>query len=122
MSAKTYLTENIRIDKNRRYIFIQRRAIDVHYLGSEPWMGVTKPLSPVTLFSEFFDIVKKHTLAIKYHFHIWQVSVQLSCADTYQIWMWFNECNSNCCKIENFAYCEINERSLSNPHRWGAAR
>ena len=33
--------------------------------------------------------------------------------------MWFKESNGYFCKIENFAYGEINEQSFSNPHhRW----
>ena len=55
-------------------------------------------------------------LDIKYHVYIWQVSPQLRCGDTCQIWMWFKESKSYFCKIENFAYGEINERSFSNPH------
>ena len=42
--------------------------------------------------------------------------MQLSCGDTCQIWMWCKESNMHFCKIENFAYGEINERSFSNPH------
>ena len=30
---------------------------------------------------------------IEYHIHIWQVSPQLSCGATCQIWMWFNGYN-----------------------------
>ena len=32
--------------------------------------------------------------------------------------MCFKKSNSYFCKIENFAYGEINERSFSNPHPW----
>ena len=32
------------------------------------------------------------------------------------IWMWFAESHMYFCKIENFAYEEINERSFINPH------
>ena len=53
-------------------------------------------------------------LIIEYHVRIWQVSPQVSCGDTGQIWMWFKESNGYFHKI--FAYGEINERSLSNPH------
>ena len=60
-------------------------------------------------------LLSKQTLAIEYHVYIWQVSPQLSCADTRQIWMWFRESNRYFCKIENFAYGEISERSFSNP-------
>ena len=45
-----------------------------------------------------------------------RVSPQLSCADTCQIWMWSGESNRYFYAIEYFAYGEINERSLSNPH------
>ena len=51
--------------------------------------------------------------------YIWLVLPHLSCGgDTCQIWMWFNESTSYFCKIENFVYAEINERSFSNPHPW----
>ena len=35
--------------------------------------------------------LSKHTLPVKYRVYIWQVSPQLSCGDTCQIWMWFEE-------------------------------
>ena len=59
-----------------------------------------------------------NTLAIEYHVYIWQVSSQLSCGDTCQIWMWFKESSRYFCKIENFVYGEITERSFSKPHPW----
>ena len=37
----------------------------------------------------FFQNHKKRHLPIEYHVHIWQVSPQLGCGDTCQIWMWF---------------------------------
>ena len=76
-------------------------------------------LSQFSLFRYFphFPLLSKHTLAIEYHVYIWQVSPQLSCGDTWQIWMWFKESNRYFCKIENFAYGKISERSFSNnPH------
>ena len=75
-------------------------------------MGVTKPIFSVPLFSTVSAIVKTN----EYRVYIWQVSPQLSCGDTCQIWMWFRESNRYLCKIENFAYREISERSFSNPH------
>ena len=57
-------------------------------------------------------------LAIEYHVYIWQVSPQLSCGDTFQIWMWFRESYRYFSKIENFACGEISEQSFSNPHPW----
>ena len=32
--------------------------------------------------------------------------------------MWLKESDRYLCKIENFAYGEINERNFSNPHPW----
>ena len=32
---------------------------------------------------------KKYLLGLLYHIHIWQVSPQLSCDDTCQIWVWY---------------------------------
>ena len=39
-------------------------------------------------------------LSPKYHILIWQVSPQLSCGDTCQIWMWLNRSNKYFCKRE----------------------
>ena len=86
-------------------------------------------LSQFSLFRYFphFPLLSKQTLAIEYGVHIWQISLQLNCGDTCQIWMWFRESNRYFCKIENFAYGEISERSFSNPHprenlMWGKVR
>ena len=81
-------------------------------------VGVTKPISPVPWFFLNFSLLSKHILTVKYRIYIWQVSPQLSCGDTCQIWMWFDESNMYFCETENFAYGEINERSFSNPHPW----
>ena len=77
--------------------------------------GVTKPISPVPSFTKFFTMVKswKHTLATPYHLYIWQVSPQLSCGDTCQIYRWFKEINRYFLNIENFPCGEISERSVS---------
>ena len=37
--------------------------------------------------------LSKHILPFEYHVHIWQVSPQLSCGDTRQMWKWFKETN-----------------------------
>ena len=80
--------------------------------------GLLSQFLPFRYFLNFSSL-SKHTLAVKYRVYIWQVSPQLSCGDTCQIWMWFVESNIYFCKIEYFAYGEINERSFSNPHpRW----
>ena len=64
----------------------------------------------------FFSISSKRCPIITYHGHICQVSPQLSCGDTWQIWPWFMRFNLYCSKIKKFCNREINERSLSNPH------
>ena len=76
----------------------------------KPGVGVTEKTFSVALFSEFFIIIKTH---VWYWIsrYIWQVSPQLSCGDTCQIWMWFRECN----KIEKSTHREINERGFSTP-------
>ena len=79
--------------------------------------GLLSQFSPLRYFP-YFPLLSKQTLAIEYHVYIWQVSPQLSCGDTRPIWMWFRESNRYFCKIENFAYWEISERSFSNPHPW----
>ena len=75
------------------------------------WGEVTKPIFSVPYFPHF-PLLSKQTLAIEYHVYIWQVSPQLSCGDTCQIWTWFKESSNYFCKIENFAYGEISERSF----------
>ena len=42
------------------------------------------PLGYFAYFSTFW----MHMLAIEYRVHIWQVSPQLDCGSTCQIWMW----------------------------------
>ena len=77
--------------------------------------GLLSRFAPFRYFPNF-STSPKYVLAIEYHIHNWQVLPQLSCGDTYQIWIWFKEYNRCLCKIENFTYGEINERSFSNPH------
>ena len=77
--------------------------------------GLLRQFPPFRYFANF-SALSKQTLAIEYPVYIWQVSPQLSCGDTCQMWTWFEESNMYFCHIENFAYGEINERSFSNPH------
>ena len=83
--------------------------------NANQWWGLQSQFSPLRYFPDF-SALSKHTLDTEYHVCIWQVSPQLSCGDTCQIWMWFKGSNSYFCKIEKFAYGEINERSFSSPH------
>ena len=103
-------------------------TVDPLWSGNGIWLHISESTSPQGwgLLSQFppfryfpyFSGSRKHMLAFEYHVYIWQVSPQLSCDDTCKIWMWFKESNRYFCKIENFAYGEINERSFSNPHPW----
>ena len=77
--------------------------------------GLLSRFPPFRYFPNF-SALSNHTLDIEYHVYIWQVSPQLSCGDTCQIWKWFKETNRYFWKIEHFAYGEINERSFSNPY------
>ena len=79
--------------------------------------GLLSQFSPFR-YCPHFPILSKQALAIEHCVYIWQVSPQLSCGDTCQIWMWFRESNRYFCRIEKFAYGEISERSFSNPHPW----
>ena len=75
--------------------------------------GLKSQFSPFLLFSNLSPL-PEYILAIEYHVHICQVSPQLRCGDTRQIWTWCKE--SNVGMIENCANGEINERSFSNLH------
>ena len=74
--------------------------------------GLLSRFTPFRYFPNF-STSPKYLLAIEYHVHIWQVSPQLSCGDTCQIWMRFKECNRYFCDIEKCAYREIDERSFN---------
>ena len=80
----------------RQSMLLSRRPSDIVLL-------VTKPIPSVSLFSWFFKIAIS-TLAIEHYVCIWQVSPP-----------GLTESNRYFCKIENFAYGEISERSFSNP-------
>ena len=80
------------------------------------WGGGDWADPPVPLFPNFSAVWKQ--LAMEYHVYICEVSPHLSCVGTCQIWMWFKESNRYFCKIEIFAYGEINEWSFSNPTPW----
>ena len=57
-----------------------------------PWVGGTQQVFSICQFSMFSEI-SKHCLPVWYPVHIRQVSPQLGCGDTCQIWIWFNESN-----------------------------
>ena len=79
--------------------------------------GSLSQFLPFHYYPSFLEL-SKHRLLIEYHFHIWQMSLQLSCRDTCPIWMWSNGCNMHICEIKNMPFREINEKSFSGPHPW----
>ena len=88
-------------------------------ISIRPEVGVTKLISSNPLFSQFFSLVNsKHMLAIEYDTHIWQVSPQLSCGDTCQIWMWNKWFRTYLSKIKFSLTKELIIRASSNPHPW----
>ena len=80
-------------------------------------VGVTKPISSIPLFSEFFNIVKTR---VSY----WISRLYLTGVTTAELRWHLSNINvikkskRYFCNIENVAYAEINERSFSNPHPW----
>ena len=67
-------------------------------------------------FCWFPPVLSKQWLLITYHVLIWQMSPQLSCNCTHQIWKWFNEYNRYFCKSKNFINGKIDAWRFSNPH------
>ena len=64
--------------------------------------GLRSPFPPFPDFPSicFLELSKINWLLIECHIHIWQVSLQLCCSDTCQIWMWFKESNKHFCNIK----------------------
>ena len=91
-----------------------KSAMSQSYFVIQGW-GLQSHFRPFRYFPNFSSL-SKHTLTVKYRVYIWRVLPQLSCGDTCQIWMWCEHDNMCFCKIKNFAYGKINERSFSNPH------
>ena len=65
--------------------------------------GLLSQFPPFPYFPHF-SALWIYTLAIEYHVYIWQVSPQLSCGDTCQIWMWLN----------NLTYIFLQDRNFFN--------
>ena len=63
-------------------------------------VGGSELLAYVCQLSIFLDY--PDCFMVMFHIHIWQVSPQLSCGDTCQIWMWFGRSNGHLHKSNNF--------------------
>ena len=83
--------------------------------AATPGVGLLSQFPPSRYFPNFL-VLSKHTSSIEDHVYIWQVSPQLSCGGTCQIYTWFKESKRYFCQIENSACGEISKRSFSNPH------
>ena len=68
----------------------------IKYISSTR-MVVAKPISCNLLFSLLWEW-SKHWLLAEYHIHISQVSPQLTCGDTWKIYVWSKGSNSYFCK------------------------
>ena len=77
--------------------------------------GLLSQFSPFCYFPIFSEW-SKQWLPLWYQVHIWQVSPQLSCGDTWQIWIWLKLSDLYFCQIKISRNGEISERSLGNPH------
>ena len=86
-----------------------------YYHDADQGRGLLSGFPPFRYFPHF-STSPKYMLSIEYHVRVWQVSLQLSCSDTCQIWMRLKKCNKYFCEIKNFAYREIDEWRFSNPH------
>ena len=90
--------------------------MEIHDWTVQVW-GLLNQFSPFRYFPNFSEWWKQW-LPEWYQVHICQVSPQLSCGDTWQIWTWLKVFNLYFCKIKISRNGEINERSFSNPHPW----
>ena len=81
-----------------------QNTVGGEYTGVQGW-GSLNQFSPFHYFSIFSTLIKQ-MLGIEHHVYIWQVSPQLSCGDTCQIWMWFKEYMRYFCKIKKILFME----------------
>ena len=63
----------------------------VHDTTAQGW-GLLKLRSLISPQANF-SILPKYLLDYLHHIHIWQVSPQLSCGNTCQIWTWYTIAN-----------------------------
>ena len=81
--------------------------------------GFSKPISSVLLFCEFLAL-SKHTLAVEYNIHIWQVLPQLGWSNTCQIYMWFKESYRYFCRIKNLLTEKLTTGGLVTPPQYNS--
>ena len=90
-------------------MFYRRFHLWYFYQG---W-GLLSRFPPFLYFSNFSTSLK-YMLAIEYHVHIWQVSPQLTCRDTCQIWMTFKDATLRCWKFCSFMWRQNGGECVSN--------
>ena len=87
--------------------------------GHGTGVGVTKRIPRFHWFYTFLE-VSKYCVPIEHHVHIWQVSSQLSCGDTYRIWMWSIESNRCYTRSKSIKENEMNCRNSPSRASTGA--
>ena len=69
---------------------------------AQGWWGLLS-LFCLFCYSPLLLSLSRNWLPMEYYVYIWQVSPQLSCGDTWQIWTWFKLNNVYFCKIKIFS-------------------
>ena len=106
-STDTEIIFRMRPTNERQCYIVTSSLIGWAHTQNDPcWsrVGVTMSVSSIPLFFPFFWIIKNR-LPYQYHIHIWQLSLQLSCSDSCQIWMWSNQypVKQECPQMEKFS-------------------
>ena len=83
--------------------------------------GLLKLRSSISPYAKF-SISQKYLLHSLNLFHIWQVSPQLSCGDTCQIWTWYSIAHMYFDDVENWENNGTEEMGLVTPTPGGWCR
>ena len=104
---------------SRHHYYKQHLSPHPHQDTTKVWLHICSDSYWVNFLrfvvSQFVTNVK-HCLIFEYHVYIQQVSLQLGCGETRQIWVWPKEFSGYFLKSEFFPRKGINERSFSKPH------
>ena len=77
-------------------------------------VGLLSKFSPLSYFARFSGW-SKYRSPTKHHIYIYQLSPQLSCGDTWQIWRWFKGYYVYFYKVKIYQTENYTKRSFSNP-------
>ena len=101
VSKSWHRSEKVRF-MDKRW-FLLELGLLVHELALRSMSQISWPRAQGWWFPSFrFSRIIQHrqNIDIDHHVNIWQISPQLSCGDTCQIWMLFKESKRYFCKIE----------------------